>query len=152
MSSFWAELERSGFATGLVTYKDHYPGHNTDARIVLPITIAGMLTTPAILDTGAPWCVLDPELLAELRPTLDLQETSPLFLRGVRYTGQLVRVPLRIPAERGNDLEVDATAFVPTLAEGDTWQSPNFIGLSGFLERIRFAIDPTASTLFFGPA
>lgn len=52
----------------------------------------------------------------------------------------------------GLDLEVDATAFVPTLPSGERWPDPNFLGLSGFLERIRFAIDPAENAFYFGTA
>jgi len=51
---------------------------------------------------------------------------------------------------QGQDLEIEATVFVPTLPPGETWRHPNFIGLSGFLERIRFAVDPEENAFYFG--
>ncbi|GAB4431459.1 MAG: hypothetical protein Fur0044_29050 [Anaerolineae bacterium] len=57
---------------------------------------------------------------------------------------------LSLQAETGDGVEVEATVFVPTLAPNDTWPHPNFIGLDGFLTRIRFAIDPTENTFYFG--
>jgi hypothetical protein len=57
---------------------------------------------------------------------------------------------MRLPADGGEDLEVDGTAFVPTLAPGDPWPLPDFLGLAGFLQRVRFAVDPAENTLYFG--
>jgi hypothetical protein len=68
MGQFNQPLFDSGFASGLVYYEDHYPGQDPSARIVLTITIAGLHTVPAIIDTGAPWCLLDADILAELEP------------------------------------------------------------------------------------
>jgi hypothetical protein len=44
---------------------------------------------------------------------------------------------------------VDATAFIPDVEEywGDF---PCFIGQIGFLERIRYAVDPANDTFYFG--
>jgi len=51
--------------------------------------------------------------------------------------------------EAGENFEVSATVFVPTLPAGEQWRYPNFLGLTGFLERIRFAIDPEESVFYF---
>jgi hypothetical protein len=60
MTLFSADLFNTGFATGVVTYQDAYPGQESAARIVIPLVIAAQLRIRAIVDTGAPWCVLDP--------------------------------------------------------------------------------------------
>ena len=57
---------------------------------------------------------------------------------------------MRLEASLGEDLDVDATVFVPRLEPGDIWNYPNFIGWDGFLNRIKFAIDPTESAFYFG--
>jgi hypothetical protein len=46
----------------------------------------------------------------------------------------------------GRSLEIEATIFVPQLRTGESWPHPNFIGLDGFLNRIRIAIDPDENT------
>jgi hypothetical protein len=51
----------------------------------------------------------------------------------------------------GDDLEIPATVFVPTIPPGETWLHPNFLGLTGLLDRIRFAVDPAENTFYFGP-
>ncbi|MEM7537327.1 MAG: hypothetical protein AAF639_34470 [Chloroflexota bacterium] len=50
----------------------------------------------------------------------------------------------------GEPQEVVATVFVPNLSPNEEWLHPNFIGLDGFLNRIRCAVDPASNMLFFG--
>ncbi len=61
--------------------------------------------------------------------------------------GRLVRAELQLIAEVGESLAINATVFVSR-----DWQGPNFIGY-GFLERVRFAIDPgqDQNHFHFGP-
>ena len=68
MPAFPALLS-SGFASGMARYADHYPGQYDTARIVVLISVGGLPPMEAVVDTGAPWCILDPnvaELLADL--------------------------------------------------------------------------------------
>jgi hypothetical protein len=51
-----------------------------------------------------------------------------------------MRIALQI--EEGEGFKVEATVLVPTLRAGEQWLLPNFLGLTGFLERVRFAVDP----------
>jgi hypothetical protein len=151
MASFSQPLFASGFAVGATRYLDRYLGQD-DTRIVLIASLAGRVTIEAIVDTGAPWCVLDPglvDLIADL--IVDEVPVAALAIRGVVYTGRLVRVRLGIQVDIGESREIEVTAFVPTLEPDEQWPLPNFLGLSGFLERIRFAVDPAESTFYFGP-
>ncbi len=72
-----------------------------------------------------------------------------MLIRGMRLEGFVVRLNIKLVAREGQDLDVDSTVFVPEVEEywGDF---PSFIGLTGFLERIRFAIDPSTDTFYFG--
>jgi hypothetical protein len=47
-------------------------------------------------------------------------------------------------------LDIEATVFIPNLSVDEEWLYPNFIGLDGFLNRIRFAVDPASNLFFFG--
>ena len=60
--------------------------------------------------------------------------------------GSLERFPITLPAEEGDALEIDATLFVC-----EDWHRGNFLGYNGFLERIRFALDPKLAKFYFGP-
>ena len=152
MGRFNQPLFDSGFASGLVYYEDQYPGQDPTARIVLTVTVAGLHTVQAIVDTGAPWCLFDADILAELESMhADTLPIERLTIRGVLYQGRLTRIVLSLRADEGEDLDLEATVFVPILNPGETWNVPNFIGLQGLLSRIRFAVDPAENVFYFGP-
>ncbi len=73
-------------------------------------------------------------------------------MRGQRFPGRLIRADLTLQAAYGADLTVEATIFVPTLESGQMWAHPNFLGLDGFLSRIRFTVDPAENAFYFGYA
>jgi len=73
------------------------------------------------------------------------------IIRGVRYNGRLCsEIPITIEASQGRDLLSSGTVFIPELEPTQVWNLPNFIGLTGFLERIRFAVDPFDNLFYFG--
>lgn len=151
MARFTDMLISGGFATGAAHYEDFYPNEEHVARIVLTITVARLTTVQAIVDTGAPWCIFAPDMVQDSAPA-DYAPGVTLLVRGISYPGKLVRMRIGLRAERGgDDLDVDATVFVPTLPPGAVWPHPNFIGLDSFLNRIRFAVDPAENTFYFGP-
>ncbi len=153
MAEFFPKLARTGFISGVARYEDHYPGQEDSARMVVPLVVADQLTVPAIVDTGAPWCVLDPEIAEWVQDSVQALYTPDqrLMIRGVLYRGRLLRLDLKLPSFQGESLQVEATVFVPTLSTGETWTLPNFVGLDGFLNRMRFAIDPAENNFYFGP-
>jgi hypothetical protein len=59
--------------------------------------------------------------------------------------GALYRETIRISADEGQPLDVEATIFV-----SPDWRGPNFIGYQGLLQRIRFAVDPETNLFYFG--
>jgi hypothetical protein len=152
MVQFNTSLVDGGFAVGWTLYDDCYPGDEDNARIVLTVTIAGNHSIPMIVDTGSQWCILNPEL-AEAWGLMSAALYAPsrrLGVRGIFYYGTIVRAPIVLQATNGQELSVDATLFIPRLAPGETWSSPNFLGLSGFLSHIRFAIDAQENAFYFG--
>ena len=60
--------------------------------------------------------------------------------------GTLERYPIVLTAQKGQSLEIDATIFVCS-----EWRRGNFLGYTGLLERVRFAIDPASQLFYFGP-
>ena len=63
-----------------------------------------------------------------------------------RVRGKLVRTQMTLLADEGTSLTIDATVFVSR-----AWpRGKNFIGYSGFLERVRFAVDPATNDIYFG--
>jgi hypothetical protein len=143
--------DRQPFSTGMVSYQ-YQPvqvGDNTP-RIILPVQIGEQLTS-AFVDTGGAFFICDPNLVDELHidPKEALDETV-LRIRGVRYDGRLYRLQVTLQAEEGDPLSVDATVFIPELRPNQPWELSSIIGLTGFLERIRFAVDPADDRFYFG--
>jgi hypothetical protein len=138
------------FATGAIYY-DYIPvtANETTNRIILPVTVES-IKTQAVVDTGAPYPIISPRVARQAGLyNLPPLERITLFVRGMRLEGSVIRLNMKLVADRGEDLDVDATAFIPDVEEfwGDF---PSFIGQIGFLERIRFAIDPLTNTFYFG--
>lgn len=138
------------FATGALPFK-YVPATETETtnRILMPVEVQGIRTW-AVVDTGAPYVICAPKVAADagIDPTSALKKDR-MLIRQMRLDGFVYRLNLTLKAEVGEDLNVDATVFVPEVEEfwGDF---PSFIGLAGFLERIRFAIDPNTDTFYFG--
>ena len=138
------------FARGSMVY-DYLPAtpSETTNRIIITVAVEGIITD-AVVDTGAPYPIIAPIIARQAGlynfPPL---ERITLFVRGIRLEGSVIRLNMKLIAEEGEDLDVDATAFIPDVEEfwGDF---PSFIGQIGCLERIRFAIDPLTNTFYFG--
>ena len=56
-----------------------------------------------------------------------------------------MRAPVSLVADVGESPDLDATFFVSA-----DWRQGTFLGYSGLLERIRFAIDPYRNLFYFG--
>jgi hypothetical protein len=140
------------FACGLVRYIDRY-GDGTEPRLVIPVRYADQELSLAIVDTGAPWCIISPETAdsLEIDRTLGYRLGRPLNVRGFRYNGWLCRISLRFEPLAGQGLDVETTVFIPDLPPDALWPLPNFIGLDGVLFRIHFAVDPAENLFHFGP-
>ncbi len=138
------------FAKGAVGY-EYSPATPTDTtnRIILEVIIQGVRTR-AVVDTGAPYVICSPQIakLVGVNPETILAREN-MIIRGKIISGFVVRLNIQLQAEIGENLDVDSTVFVPD--SDDVWGNfPSFIGLAGFLERIRFAIDPNTDTFYFG--
>ncbi len=99
----------------------------------------------ALLDSGATWCVLPPDLAEDLGcepvpgdPPVRLDSRLGLF------AGYLTRIRLWLPALHGEPLPVEATWFI-----SPDWPGPMVIGWQGCLERFRFGIDPSEDVFYF---
>lgn len=100
----------------------------------------------AVMDTAAPWCIFNPRPGSSLWRNFDpILERVALSTRLGVFHGSLYRIPLRIDAEEGETLDVEATVFL-----SPDWTGPNFVGYQGLLQRIRFAIDPETNLFYFG--
>lgn len=148
MSLIFANGE--SFATGALQYSygPATPGETTN-RIIVPVKIEGA-STNAVVDTGAPYVICEPGIARQIGfNRASALGRDRLLIRGMRLDGSITRFNMTLRATSGTDLDVDATVFVPDVEE--LWGNlPSFIGLMGFLERIRFAVDPSIDTFYFG--
>ena len=135
----------SVFASGRSRYLDKDPGHPSEtASVHVQVEFDGVGAL-AMLDTGAAWSVLNADLAdsLELFDRDGVPETISSRIGTVQ--GKLVRAITTLVADEGDSVEVDSTVFVSR-----EWPAGNFIGYTGFLERIRFAIDPQDNGFIFG--
>ena len=135
----------SAFAMGMSSYFDEDPHNPSEtARIHVKVEFDGE-SVLALLDTGAAWSMLNAELAQELglfeRDGVDKTISS----RVGEIEGKLVRAATTLVADEGESIEFYSTVFVSR-----EWPAGNFIGYSGLLERIRFAIDPDSNSFVFG--
>ena len=140
------ERGRGSFAAGVVRFRDNLVrgAEPASARIYLPIML-GELSFDAMVDTAAPWCIFDPLIVGEVLPDLEIVE-EPVFLRTRlgRFRGSLYRGSVKVLAEEGETLEIEAVIFL-----SPDWTGGNFIGYLGFLQKIRFAVDPHRNRFYF---
>jgi hypothetical protein len=112
------------FTQGVMRYRDFYGADYHNTRIVIDAALPNAEVVSMIVDTGAPWCILDPEdaEAAQLGEPLGIEQ---LYVRGSLYIGFLYRIPITLKAIEGEDLTVDVTFFVPQLRESEEWLHPN---------------------------
>ena len=137
------------FAVGRAAFLDDRPGSEEGtAKIYVKIEPDALGDVVlAQVDTGAAWTILEREI-AESVGLLDGE--GPMVRLDTRFgpiDGRLERTPIRLLADEGVSLEVQATVFVSR-----DWPAGNFIGYNGLLERVRFAIDPRENLFHFGSA
>ncbi len=140
----------TSFASGALRYDYRPINDETTNRIIIPIETISGYKIEAVLDTGAPYVILNPRFanLAGFTPELMLFEEN-MLIRGIKLAGKIARLRFTLRADEGDDLDIEATVFVPDDAE--RWNDfPSFLGQAGFLERIRFEIDPTENKFYFG--
>ena len=102
------------FATGAIHY-DYRPAteNETTNRMMMQVAVENILAE-AVVDTGAPYPVIAPRVARQV----GLDRVTPLerevmLIRGIRMEGGIIRLSMTLPADIGDDLTVDATAFIP---------------------------------------
>ena len=139
-------LDDELFTVGRAIFQDAMTGEGEDAKIYVKIGLNDVEPILALLDTRATWSVLDRDYAEEIGLLNTEGHKLKLSTRHGLFEGKVVRTPVRLLADEGKSLEVDATVFVSA-----NWTHGNFLGYSGLLERVRFAIDPERNHFYFGP-
>ena len=136
------------FASGRSSFLDHSPGSpEPTPKIFVKIQaepIDGVII--AQLDTGAAWSMLNAEIAEALSLLGREGEPVEISTRLGKFNGHLERTSLAIVADDGESVSVEATVWVSS-----EWPGGNFLGYGGLLERIRFAVDPSENSFYFGP-
>ena len=140
-------LDGEAFTTGRSGFLDHAPGGRREAtsKIYVKIGLQGIPPVLAQLDTGAAWSVLEPEIAEALGLFDGSGPEVALHTPLGRHHGRLEEVPLTLLADEGHALEVAATVFVCR-----DWPGATFLGYSGLLAHVRFALDPQDRNFYFG--
>ncbi len=84
------------------------------------------------------------ELIAD-RLTSKLSEITLQTAYGPVH-GELYLHTIEVLAEEGQNVEIGSTLFV-----APEWNGPSFLGYSGALDRMRFAVDPKSNRFYCGP-
>lgn len=135
------------FTTGAAEYHDTASPlvASVEPHIYIRIELFGFEVL-AMVDTAAPWCILQPTIGEAIRPHVEeLPGDRRLSTRLGSFVGRLYRGPLTLVADEGEALEVDVTFFL-----SPDWPGENFVGYLGFLERLRYAMDGQANLFYFG--
>ncbi len=137
------------FTTGWATSRDFDPENRSRkqgfyVQVAFPGNAGGSLY--AFIDTGTPYCVFNAAVVENLGLPFDEGERIVLRTAYGPFEGTVQRVTICLIAEHGESLNIDASVFVAA-----DWQLGNFLGYTGFLERLRFAVDPATNTFYFGP-
>jgi hypothetical protein len=136
------------FAQGRAQFADRSPySPEPTAKVFVRVRLGGFVEDHlAQLDTGAAWSVLAPTVAKRLGIKQQIGLRERLSTRLGIYDGQLVRIPIIFVAEQGQSLETEGTFFICR----DWPLDVTFLGYSGLLDRIRFALDPQANDFYFG--
>ena len=139
------------FASGATNY-EYRPATERERtpRITVSIILDNFHTL-AFVDTGGVYGICSPEIAASLN--LDPKDAIPadplLWGRG-RLEGSLYRIPVTLIAEEGESLQFEPTFFIPQVDQAWEDDLSCVLGMYSCLERIRFAVDPSTDTFYFG--
>jgi len=136
------------FASGRSKFADHPPERiEPTAKIYVKVLIAGLPEVQlAQLDTGAAWSILSKEIAAAIGAVEETGERVTMSSRFGVHQGYLVRLPVTFIADAGESLVTDGAFFV----SNDWPLDLTFLGYSGLLDSIRFALDPQRNHFYFG--
>jgi hypothetical protein len=142
-------LQGGAFTCGRARFSDYPPVRTEPTPKVYVKVQFGDRSQPwlAQLDTGAAWSILAPDVARAAGISFESEYPAGLSTRFGIKRGNLVRIPFTLIADEGDPLLTEGTFFIsPDWPPGRT-----FLGYSGLLDSIRFALDPQANQFYFGP-
>jgi hypothetical protein len=138
------------FTTGLCRFEDDLAGNPSEnSKLYIPVKIGDLPNEFfAMVDTGAPYCIFQAEILEALGYTYDPTCEITINTRMGDIKGSIETIRLTLLAQEGDSLEVESAFLVPQFMP-PSWPC-NFIGYVGCLQRFCFAIDPSHNLFHFG--
>lgn len=141
-------LDGHRFTSGRTKYVDHLRKWiEPTAKIYVKLKISTLDTSFfAQLDTGAAWSVLAPDVARTAQIPYESGDPKRISSRFGIKEGFVLRIPFTLVAEDGESFETDGPFFIsPDWPEG-----LSFLGYTGLLDSIRFALDPQKNHFYFG--
>jgi hypothetical protein len=142
-------LDGDRFTCGRATFSDSSPYQpEPTAKVYVKVRFGNLHeSVMAQIDTGAAWSILAPDMAQAVNVSFENGDSARLNTRLGIKRGRLVKVGFTFVAEAGDPFDTEGTFFVsPDWPDG-----LNFLGYSGCLDSIRFALDPQANYFYFGP-
>ena len=144
-------LEGEPFSVGRARYFDApLSSPVRSSRIYVKIEIEGdddPVVPLALLDTGAQWSVLEREIAESVGLTSADGQPMTLEHKNGKSHGKLVKANVRLLADEGQDLVVEATVFVP---DENHDVGGTFLGYTALLEQVKLGLDPQNNQIYFG--
>jgi predicted aspartyl protease len=98
-----------------------------------------------LVDTGATWSILVPDAASVLGVSRSEGMETTVQTADGPCRGVVAKVDLEIPAQDGEALRVQCSVFLTA-----DWRRGPVIGYRGFLDHIRFAVEPVERSFYFG--
>lgn len=135
------------FTSGRSRFLDHHPRFTEPtAKVFVKVIFTGLdRSWIAQVDTGAAYSILEVDVAASLGLLSPRGPWTRLSTRIGVLAGQLIHLPVTLVADEGQSLELEATFFV-----SPEWRGGTFLGYTGFLDRLRIALDSPANLFYFG--
>ncbi len=135
------DKERSEWSTGNAAYQAICKIDSWPVTVAVRCRIETLESgCSAFLDTGAEWSMIGEEMAVAINGQLGPPIRSlTMSTRLGTIFGELHRVSITLLADpgQGDELTIESTTFV-----SEEWEGPVVLGYRGFLERMRFALDP----------
>jgi hypothetical protein len=140
-------LNGKSFTTGQARFHDQAPGsQELTAKIFVKIEFPGLDgSLLAQLDSGSAYPMLDSGIARALGVLDGDGEPAQVDTRLGKVDGRLERIRLTLIADEGDSLDIEAVFLV---SRG--WSGKTFLGYSGFLDRLRIALDAPRNLFYFG--
>lgn len=141
------------FSSGVTNYEYRPVTEREETPRIIVSVILDNFQTLAFVDTGGVYGICSPEIAEALNiDPNDGAPVNPIKWRGEKIKGTLHRIPMTLVAEEGNSLRIEPTFFVPQLDPDQVWDDDFscVLGMYLCLERLRFAVDPSTDTFYFG--